>query len=106
MMNYEAADTVCLQSMMAVFPDIPFEKAPFPKPYIRYQANMRVALDQHTVVVTAVPHSNKNSNGQDVYGYSFEVSDHGSIIIQGPQRASTLANHLRASLGGFDKREK
>lgn len=92
LIGQQQADEVLARAMLRVFPDVPVERGQVPAPYLRYQARMIVALDSHVIVATAIPVNGGNG------GYTFEVSDHGSLLIRGPARAAAVTEEINKAL--------
>lgn len=81
------ADQIMKSAMVEVFPRLPIMRVD--APYQGYTASMNFALDQHSVTLMAVP-ANGSWEGVVRSGYSFKVSQFGSIPITGSIKAGNL----------------
>lgn len=83
----QEADEIMKKAMVEVFPNLPIMKVG--APYSGYSASMNFLLDNHSVTLAAVPASG-DFEGKPRDGYSFQVSQYGSIPITGGIKANNL----------------
>lgn len=90
-LSAEAAEKVLATAMAGEFAGSPVSRVEFPNK--GYQVTMRSALDSHTVVAYMIPARGRNSAGEVVSGYAFEVS-HSGTMFAGGSRARRLFERI------------
>lgn len=83
----EEADQVIGQAMQATFPGSPIVNVAFPKK--GYMVTLKVLVDTHDIIATAMPAVGRDAQGNAVNGYAFEVS-HKGTVPHAPGQASAL----------------
>lgn len=91
-LSTEAADKVIATAMAGEFAGSAVSRVEFPNK--GYQATIRFALDSHTIVAYKIPAKGRNSKGEVVPGFAFEVSHSGTMPISGGGRASSLFKRI------------
>lgn len=91
-LSSEAAEKVLATSMEGEFPGLAISKVDYPNKGL--QVTKRVLLDYHTYTAYMIPVNGRNEKGDIVNGYFFEVNHSGTLLIQGPARASNLFDRI------------
>jgi hypothetical protein len=93
----EEADQVLGQAMLATFPGSTI--LPVTLPNKGYVVTIRFLIDQHDIIGTAVPTDGRQSNGVTIRGFSFVVSNTGTLPISASGFSRTLFDdiHKRAA---------
>lgn len=87
----QEADSIMKKAMVEVFPKLPIMKVE--APYSGYTASMDFLLDSHSVTLAAIP-AKGQIDGMLRDGYSFQVSQYGSIPITGSIKARNLIEEI------------
>lgn len=94
------ADGIMKTAMVEAFPKLPIMKVD--APHQGYTASMNFALDQHSVTLMAVPVVGElNGSRQD--GFSFKVTQYGSMPLTGGSKASKLIETVERMTAGAPK---
>jgi len=82
------ADLAIAESMQEVFPETPVVAVALPRK--GYTVTISFLADSHRITAVAEPAAGRVGGGTLVDGYTFTVSDYGSIPITGGNRAQRL----------------
>lgn len=83
----EQADAVLAEAMLATFPNSQITNVSIPKK--GYAVTLQVLIDTHDISALASPAAGRDSQGNTVNGYAFEVVHRGTLP-HGPSRAGAL----------------
>ena len=97
LISTQEADSIMKKAMVEVFPKLPIMKVE--APHSGYTASMDFLLDSHSVTLAAIP-SKGMFNGVERDGYSFQVSQYGSIPITGGIKANNLIEAVERMTSG------
>lgn len=82
------ADRVIGQAMVETFPGTPISAVALPNK--GYTATIRLLLDSHQITATAIPAAGVDAQGARVNGYSFDVSNSGTMPLTASARSDAL----------------
>lgn len=86
------ANAILVEAMQYQFPDASIVRVELP--YKGYFVTRRFLLDSHDFTARMIPTKGRQSDGTAVDGFRFEVIDHGTMLISGPVRGSSLFNKI------------
>lgn len=95
------ANEILVEAMKYQFPDVSIVRVELP--YKGYFVTRRFLLDSHDFTARMIPTKGRQNDGLVVDGFVFEVIDHGTMLISGPVRASSLFNKITELAGAKAK---
>lgn len=88
----EQADQALSKAMVAAFPETPISSVSLP--HKGYTATIRFALDSHRITAMTMPGIGVTPSGDRVNGYSFQVSNAGTMPATGTNRSNALFERI------------